>query len=199
MNSNVKDAKNYQRPHALLHYDFGDKALTLPKSGLGKRPKKLRGKSVFLFQPDNSFRKFCNSVSTHQFFEWFIILLILLSTVTLAIEHPLDDPDSEKIKVLKLIDIVFTTIFTLEALLKIIALGFLFNGKHSYLRDSWNILDFIIVFFSLLSLGIDAKLSIVKVLRVARILRPLRLIQRAEGLKIATMAFFKAIPEIMRL
>ena len=109
-------------------------------------------------------------------FDWFIIALIMLSTVTLAFEHPLDNPESEKLKVLAIVDVVFTAIFPLEAVLKIVALGFLLNGKRSYLRDSWNILDFIIVFTSLLSLGIDADLSVVKVLRVARILRPLRLI-----------------------
>lgn len=126
-------------------------------------------------------------------------MLIVLSTITLAIEHPLDDPDSEKLRVLAICDLVFTSIFTLEAALKIIALGFMCNGKRSYLRDAWNVLDFIIVLFSLISLGVDADLSVIKVLRVARILRPLRLIQRAEGLKISTMAFFKAIPEIASL
>ena len=38
----------------------------------------------------------------------------------------------------------FTTIFILESLLKIIAMGFI-GSKYSYLRDPWNILDFIIV------------------------------------------------------
>jgi len=74
------------------------------------------------------------------------------------------------------IDYVFTGIFCFEATLKIISFGFIMNGNHSYLSNSWNILDFIIVVLSLVSLFVDAKLSIVKVLRVARILRPLRLI-----------------------
>lgn len=171
----------------------------MTRSHITKRVPRPKGKSLFLFGPDNTFRAICNSLSRHPAFEWFIIFLIVVSTVTLAIEHPLDNPDSEKLKILGICDLVFTTIFTIEALLKIIALGFMCNGKYSYMRDLWNVLDFIIVFFSLISLGIDSGLSVVKVLRVARILRPLRLIQRAEGLKIATMAFFKAIPEIMSL
>ena len=47
-----------------------------------------------------------------------------------------------------------TIIFTTEALLKIITLGFVLNGRHSYLRNTWNILDFIIVIFALVSLAI---------------------------------------------
>ena len=129
----------------------------------------------------------------------FIILLILASSLTLAFEHPLEDPNSETMEILNKIDIFFTAFFCLEAVLKIVSFGFLLNGKQSYLRDAWNILDFIIVVFSVLGILIYSDLSVVKVLRVARILRPLRLIQRAEGLKIATMAFFKALPQILRL
>ena len=66
------------------------------------------------------------------------MVCIVISTVTLAFEEPLEDPNSEKRIIIGLIDYVTTTIFTIEALLKIIALGFLFNGKRSYLRDSWN-------------------------------------------------------------
>ena len=43
-----------------------------------------------------------------------------------------------------------TVAFTFEALVKIIAVGFLFTGKPSYIRDPWNILDFIIVIAALL-------------------------------------------------
>lgn len=157
------------------------------------------GKSLFLFDPDNMLRKICVNLTTHSLFERMIILLIILSTLTLAFEEPLQDPESDKIRVIKLIDVVMTCVFTLEALLKIIALGFLFNKKHSYLRNSWNVLDFCIVVFALVSMSIDTDISFIKVLRVARILRPLRLIQRAQGLKIAVQSLFKAFPRIMQL
>jgi len=38
-----------------------------------------------------------------------------------------------------------TGVFTLELLAKVIACGFLFNGKGSYLRNFWNVMDFIII------------------------------------------------------
>ena len=141
----------------------------------------------------------CNAITTNFCFDMVVILLIFASTVTLAFEHPLEDPSSDKMQQLFKVDVALTCAFALEAFLKIITSGFWFNGKKSYLRDSWNMLDFSIVTVSLISLVIDADFYIVRVLRVVRILRPLRLIQRLEGLKVATLAFIKAIPHIMHL
>ena len=46
-----------------------------------------------------------------------------------------------------LIDILnmwFSIVYTIEAALKIIALGFIVHKK-SYIRDPWNLIDFIVV------------------------------------------------------
>lgn len=42
------------------------------------------------------------------------------------------------------VEYVFLVIFTLEAIMKIIAYGFMLHSG-AYLRNGWNILDFIIV------------------------------------------------------
>ena len=145
----------------------------------------LEGRSLYIFKDENALRKFFFAVTSHWVFDAVIIVLIIVSTVTLAFEHPLEDPNSENMKVLHKIDIAMTIVFSLEALLKIVSTGFLLNGKRSYLRNPWNMLDFLIVVLSIVSLNITADISFVKVLRVARILRPLRLIQHAESLKVA--------------
>jgi len=47
----------------------------------------------------------------------------------------------------ELIDILnmwFSIVYTVEAALKIIALGFIVHKK-SYIRDPWNLIDFIVV------------------------------------------------------
>lgn len=46
----------------------------------------------------------------------------------------------------------FTSVFTLEAILKIIAFGLIF-GKNTYLKDPWNWIDFLVVITSLISLS----------------------------------------------
>ena len=93
-----------------------------------------------------------------------------------------------------------TTLFTLEMIIKIVALGFIANGKPSYIRDWWNALDFLIVFSAILSIAIhDKNLAVLKGLRMLRILRPLRLISRNKGLKISIISLFYSIPQILNL
>ena len=71
-------------------------------------------------------------------------------------------------------------------MLKVIAFGMIFNGRPSYLRNPWNMLDFVIIIFSILSLTpLVGNLQIIKIFRVAR---PLRLISRNKGLKVAVKA-----------
>jgi len=62
--------------------------------------------------------------------------------------------------------------------------GFLTNGPKSYLRNPWNILDFIIVIFSLGGL----RFKDLGIFKMFRSLRPLRVVSKNEGLKIAVLA-----------
>ena len=77
-----------------------------------------------------------------------ILFFILISTLHLIADHPLLDPQSNTKYVWYIIDFILTTIFVIEALIKIAALGLIFNGKDSYFRDPWNILDFMVVLVS---------------------------------------------------
>lgn len=103
-------------------------------------------------------------------------------------------------QILTYIDIGMTAIFVLEAALKIIAYGLIINYGDSYLKNAWNIIDFIIVIFSLISLSLQSSsLKIFKVFRLLRILRPLKVIARNEGLKVAIQALLLAIPNILNV
>lgn len=70
--------------------------------------------------------------------------------------------------------------FFLRRLLQVVALGFCF-GKQTYLQSSWNVLDGLLVFVSLVDIlfslaysGGNRILGILRVLRLLRTLRPLR-------------------------
>jgi hypothetical protein len=66
----------------------------------------------------------------------------------------------------------------MECVLKVIALGFIYE-ETTYLRDSWNQLDFVIVVLSLVEYTMnDKKMPVLKVVRLTRVLRPLRFISR---------------------
>ncbi|CDW83245.1 voltage-gated ion channel superfamily [Stylonychia lemnae] len=158
----------------------------------------MRGKSFYLFSPKNSFRRAMHRIVSHRFFDPFILSMILLSTIMLAIDNPLDDPNGLQSKTLEKIDYVITAIFCMEALLKIFVFGLVINGPESYLRVSWNIMDFIIVIFSIISILLsDLNIQFIKVIRMLRVLRPLRMISRNEGLKLAVLSLINAVPSII--
>ena len=93
-----------------------------------------------------------------------------------------------------------TGLFISEMVTKIFAYGFAFCGKDSYIKSPWNILDFLIVASATISVifsNID--LGFIKSLRVLRVLRPLRLIAKHRGLRLAISALFNSLPNIGNL
>jgi hypothetical protein len=58
------------------------------------------------------------------------------------------DPDSKTKSALVVIDNLTMAIFTVEIISKIVAYGFLLNGEYSYMRELWNIMDFVILVLS---------------------------------------------------
>ena len=82
----------------------------------------------------------------------------------------------------------FQFAFTLESCLKILALGFWCEGKTAYLRDSWNMLDFIIVLLGWFAIMQDFKVfgesesANFTAFRTIRVLRPLRALKSVPGL-----------------
>jgi hypothetical protein len=115
----------------------------------------------------------------------------------LALDNPLNDPDSFLVTFLSYCDIVFSAIFLVEALLKIIAYGLFFNRDVAYLKNGWNIIDIFVVIISLTSIFLSGKLKIIKIFRLFRVLRPLRVISRNKGLRIGIQALFMAVPSII--
>lgn len=94
-----------------------------------------------------------------------------------------------------MIETAFTAIYTTEMLLKIIAFGFVLNDG-SYLRDMWNIMDFLIVCTSLMPLFINMSFS-VSSLRAMRVLRPLKTITKIRALKMIVRTLFYSFSLVM--
>ena len=86
---------------------------------------------------------------TRPFFDGFIMFVILLSSVALALEDPVNE-DSDRNKKLGLLDYGFTAIFAIECLLKMLDLG-MFLHPGAYLRDVWNVMDISVVSCAILS------------------------------------------------
>uniref|UniRef100_A0A8B9E226 Sodium channel protein n=1 Tax=Anser cygnoides TaxID=8845 RepID=A0A8B9E226_ANSCY len=137
-------------------------------------------------------RKTCYSIVEHNWFETFIVFMILLSSGALAFEDIYIEQRKTIKTMLEYADKVFTYIFILEMLLKWVAYGF-----QIYFTNAWCWLDFLIVDVSLVSLIANAlgysELGAIKSLRTLRALRPLRALSRFEGMR----ATFKGWMDIM--
>ena len=207
--SAVARRKSFKKAGTLVHYDMESNINIFERASTIKEDKskdvglkELQGRSLWCFGPDNAFRMFCQKwFAENATFNWIILALIGISTLTLAAETPLDDPDGKKIKILEAIDLFMTIAFVLEAAVKIIAWGFAFSGKNSYIRDAWNVLDFVIVAGALLGLlaGDAIDISFIKALRILKILRPLRMIAKNRQLKLSIISLGRSIPKIVRL
>uniref|UniRef100_A0A4W6BSM4 Sodium channel protein n=1 Tax=Lates calcarifer TaxID=8187 RepID=A0A4W6BSM4_LATCA len=143
-------------------------------------------------------RKTCFIIVEHNWFESFIIFMILLSSGALAFEDIYIEQRRTIKTMLEYADKVFTYVFILEMLLKWVAYGFV-----KYFTNAWCWLDFLIVDVSLVSLVANAlgysELSAIKSLRTLRALRPLRALSRFEGMRVVVNALLGAIPSIMNV
>ena len=72
-------------------------------------------------------------------------MIILFNTITLSM-FDYSDRNSRGYnnKLIDIFSMSFSIVYTIEAILRIIALGFVVHKK-SYLRDPWNLIDFIVV------------------------------------------------------
>jgi hypothetical protein len=115
----------------------------------------LEGRSLFIFGPDNLVRKAVARVVAHPWFEHAILVMVLASSVVLALDSPVLDPNGPMAATLTIVDYIFVAAFAVEALMKAVAMGFAFNGKCSYLRSGWNILDFLIMVLGIIMVGLE--------------------------------------------
>ncbi|XP_061590464.1 voltage-dependent N-type calcium channel subunit alpha-1B [Cololabis saira] len=141
--------------------------------------------SMFIFGQTNPVRRLCHYVVNLRYFEMCILMVITMSSITLAAEDPVQ-ANAPRNNILKYLDYVFTGVFTFEMVIKMIDLGLLLHPG-SYFRDLWNILDFIVVSGALVAFacsGTKGKdINTIKSLRVLRVLRPLKTIKRLPKLK----------------
>uniref|UniRef100_A0A3P9BGZ6 Sodium channel protein n=1 Tax=Maylandia zebra TaxID=106582 RepID=A0A3P9BGZ6_9CICH len=143
-------------------------------------------------------RKTCYQIVEHNWFESFIIFMILLSSGALAFEDIYNEQRKTIKTVLEFADKIFTCIFILEMLVKWMAYGFA-----KYFSNAWCWLDFLIANISLADLvanTLDANnFGPMKSLRTLRALRPLRALSRFEGIRVVVNSLMAAIPSIFNV
>ncbi|CAG5133640.1 unnamed protein product, partial [Candidula unifasciata] len=154
-------------------------------------------KSLFVFTPWNPVRKFTVAISTHQLFDVFIFLTIIVNCIFLAMTHD---------QTVEVMEYVFLGIYTLECIIKIVGRGFII-GSYTYMHDPWNWLDIFVIFIAFLTILVQAifpsmPVKDTKGLRTFRVLRALRTVSIVPGLKTIVSALvqaFKMLIEVMLL
>lgn len=158
--------------------------------------------SLYLFPETNTFRKMCFWFVNQKWFDNVILLFIALNCITLAMERPNIPPWSKERVFLATANYVFTVVFAIEMLLKVVAAG-MFYGHEAYFTSGWNIMDGSLVIISIIDLlmGLISESSprifgILRVFRLLRSLRPLRVINRAPGLKLVVQTLLSSLRPI---
>uniref|UniRef100_A0A8C7VV77 Voltage-dependent N-type calcium channel subunit alpha n=1 Tax=Oncorhynchus mykiss TaxID=8022 RepID=A0A8C7VV77_ONCMY len=143
-------------------------------------------RSLFIFREDNLIRKY-----------YLILATIIANCIVLALEQHL--PANDKTPMSERLDDTepyFIGIFCFEAGIKIIALGFAFH-KGSYLRNGWNVMDFVVVLTGILAtVGSDFDL---RTLRAVRVLRPLKLVSGIPSLQVVLKSIMKAMVPLLQI
>lgn len=150
----------------------------------------------------NSLRKASVALICNVWFDRFITFCILINSCLLASKEYDNNYNANYVSIwnefLDTVDLVFSVIFTIECILKIIAMGFV-RHKKAYLREAWNCIDFFIVLSSLVTLTPLSSDSSLKVFRTARVLRPLRSMHQLKSMRSLLTTFFSSIPGLLNV
>ncbi|CAF3991388.1 unnamed protein product, partial [Adineta steineri] len=172
--------------------------------------KKRENYSLYLFSPSNRLRKRCQRLIKQKTFDYFILFLITINCITLAMERPSISPTSYERKFLNYSNYIFAIIFIVEMMIKVIASG-LIVGRDTYLHTGWNVVDGLLVITSIVDFTVMNRgsmtsstemdttsniLGMLRVFRLLRTLRPLRVINRAPGLKLVVQTLLSSLKPI---
>ncbi|XP_032840142.2 voltage-dependent L-type calcium channel subunit alpha-1D isoform X7 [Tyto alba] len=171
-------------------------------------------RALFCLSLNNPIRRACISVVEWKPFDIFILLAIFANCVALAVYIPFPEDDSNSTNHnLEKVEYAFLIIFTVETFLKIIAYGLLLH-PNAYVRNGWNLLDFVIVIVGLFSVILEQLTKEteggshsggkpggfdVKALRAFRVLRPLRLVSGVPSLQVVLNSIIKAMVPLLHI
>ncbi|XP_038612914.1 LOW QUALITY PROTEIN: voltage-dependent T-type calcium channel subunit alpha-1G [Tachyglossus aculeatus] len=147
------------------------------------------------------FRLLVHQLCTSHYLDLFITGVIGLNVITMAMEHYQQPKVLDE--ALKICNYIFTIIFVLESVFKLMAFGF-----RRFFQDRWNQLDLAIVLLSIMGITLEeievnASLpinpTIIRIMRVLRIARVLKLLKMAVGMRALLDTVMQALPQVGNL
>ncbi|MBL6826848.1 MAG: ion transporter, partial [Opitutales bacterium] len=133
-----------------------------------------------------------SKIAEHLLFKRFIILVILLAAVVVGVQTYKEFAQKYS-SLLSILDGFILLVFIIEAGIKILAEG---KKPQNYFKNPWNVFDFLIVVACLLEPIFDLGGEFLPVLRLARILRVLRLVTAIPKLQLLVTCLLKSLPSM---
>ncbi|XP_051530187.1 voltage-dependent T-type calcium channel subunit alpha-1G-like [Myxocyprinus asiaticus] len=146
-------------------------------------------------------RLIIHKMCTSHYLDLFITIVIGLNVITMSMEHYQQSKVLDE--ALKICNYIFTIIFVLESVFKLVAFGF-----RRFFKDRWNQLDLAIVLLSIMGITLEeievnASLpinpTIIRIMRVLRIARVLKLLKMAVGMRALLDTVIQALPQVGNL
>ncbi|XP_077360074.1 voltage-dependent T-type calcium channel subunit alpha-1G isoform X14 [Festucalex cinctus] len=146
-------------------------------------------------------RLIIHKLCTSHYLDLFITIVIGLNVITMSMEHYQQPKELDE--ALKICNYIFTLIFVLESVFKLVAFGF-----RRFFKDKWNQLDLAIVLLSIMGITLEeievnASLpinpTIIRIMRVLRIARVLKLLKMAVGMRALLDTVMQALPQVGNL
>ncbi|XP_006910851.1 sodium channel protein type 11 subunit alpha [Pteropus alecto] len=152
-------------------------------------------RALFIFGPFNSIRSLAIRISVHSLFSMFIICTVIINCMFMAAAR--GGKNNSSIETDRA-EYVFTSIYIFEALIKILASGFILD-EFSFLRDPWNWLDSIVIATAFVSCSPNIRLSDISLssLRTFRVFRALKAISVVSGLKVIVGALLRSVKKLV--
>ncbi|XP_078326076.1 voltage-dependent calcium channel type A subunit alpha-1-like isoform X7 [Crassostrea virginica] len=189
-----QDGGEYWGPSDGSLRHFAKKAADISLPGTGGSS----SRSLFIFSEENFIRKYAKIIIEWGPFEYMVLLTIIANCIVLALEEHLPKEDKTPLAVqLEETEIYFVVIFLVEALLKIVALGFVLH-KGAYLRNIWNIMDFVVVVTGIITMAASSQLDL-RTLRAVRVLRPLKLVSGIPSLQVVLKSIIRAMTPLLQV
>ena len=156
-------------------------------------------RSLGLLQASNPVRKMCSTVANSIYFSRAILFVVILNGVIVALDTPDRGVEMYGTKphipkdVTFWLGNAFLILFGLEAIVKIVAYGFLLNGPDSYMWSYWNVFDLFIVITGILDVILDGG-GWITTLRLMKCFQPLKALSKYKAGRMVMDTAEKALP-----
>ncbi|XP_022598085.1 voltage-dependent T-type calcium channel subunit alpha-1G-like [Seriola dumerili] len=196
--------------HKCRRHQEAEEAKRREAKRLKRKEKKRRSKEKELadrnqskpyFSDYSPTRRLIHTMCTSHYLDLFITIVIGLNVITMSMEHYRQPKELDE--ALKICNYIFTLIFVLESVFKLVAFGF-----RRFFKDKWNQLDLAIVLLSIMGITLEeievnASLpinpTIIRIMRVLRIARVLKLLKMAVGMRALLDTVMQALPQVGNL